>query len=270
MKELLEQVMEKAKDAGKKVMEYYMKDYTIEQKVNKTPVTEADVASEALLKTELQKIVDCPFLGEEGRDDLSRLEQDTLWIVDPLDGTKDFIAKTGDFSVMIALVRDGSPMLGVVYAPAKHMLYYAASGQGAYRQTGTGTQRLAVEPSHTPPWLVTSRHNLTPLDEYLVENIGTTERIKSGSFGLKTALIAEGQCDFYFTSNGNASEWDTAASEILIREAGGRMTDFYGKPLLYNQREKGRKDGVLVSNSYLHDHMLQKIQELQHAYNSHL
>ena len=259
---LLKEVICVAKSAGHAIMKHYSKKQSITIKSNKTPVTEADFEAERIILDGLRSFSPYPILSEETKDDLSRLSSDYVWFVDPLDGTKDFIGQTGDFSVIIGLAFHGVPVLGVVYLPASGELYFAEYGKGAFYQKGGGrAARLSVSKVDDTSEMkaVISRSNLEPLNEQVINGLGVKSFIKAGSVGIKVALIARRDCDLYVLTNKKSAEWDTCAPACILKEAGGVITDLYGRPLLFNQRQVMRLDGVVASNSRIHSQIIQRI-----------
>jgi 3'(2'), 5'-bisphosphate nucleotidase len=224
--------------AGEAIMAVYAQDFDVRQKLDKTPVTEADLAAERIIVAMLNDAFpEIPIVSEELVDaEGLPPSADRFWVVDPLDGTREFVAKNGEFSVCIGLVEDGRPVLGVLHGPAVG-LTYAADGPGrATRQRRGG----AVEPIRArvapPQGLVVihsrSHENSRRLGEFL-ENYPVLERRKCGS-ALKFGVIAAGEADIY-PRFGTTMEWDTAAGQAILEAAGGRVETFAGAPLSYGK-----------------------------------
>ncbi len=233
-----------------------------EEKADKSPVTKADTAAQDVIYAHLEGGFDYPILSEEHEDTADRLNADRVWVVDPLDGTSDFLKENGEFVVMIALVREGSPVLGAVYAPAHDTLYYAHIGEGAWRVTpDNGEERLHVSDvaETANATFVMSRSHLSDEEQDVVDALNPRELNRVGSVGLKTAVLATGRGEAYFTLTGKTSQWDTAAPEIVLREAGGELTDIYGERYTYNREEIKNSNGIVATNGKLHEHITNTI-----------
>lgn len=237
---LLTPAIEIAITAGQRIMEIYEGDFTVDIKDNDTPLTAADMAAHDIIHGQLQELTpELPILSEESADIpyATRATWQRYWLVDPLDGTREFVKRNGEFTVNIALIDQQNPVLGIVYAPAMGVYYYACRGQGAWkRDTVNQPERL-----HCRPWegghaiIAGSRsHRGTSLERFL-ENLGDYELIPMGS-ALKSCLVAEGKADIY-PRLGPTSEWDTAAAQCVLEEAGGRLTDTAMQPLRYNTKD---------------------------------
>ncbi|MBM7455584.1 3'(2'), 5'-bisphosphate nucleotidase [Oceanisphaera litoralis] len=239
--ELLDQVDTIARAAGDAIMEIYGREFTIEQKEDKSPLTEADAAAHHLIMDQLALLpLQAPVLSEEdtasfaGADDNGR-----YWLVDPLDGTKEFIKRNGEFTVNIALIEHGKPVLGVVYAPALNVGYVAAKGLGAFKTEGN-TAPVAIrvaEHAADQPWrVVGSRSHAGDSLLQLLDKLGEHELVAMGS-SLKLCLVAEGVADAY-PRLGPTSLWDTGAAQCVVEQAGGSVVQLNGEPLSYaNTRE---------------------------------
>jgi 3'(2'), 5'-bisphosphate nucleotidase len=218
----------------------YASGHGVEYKADESPITRADRAAHEILADRLAVIgKGVPVLSEEA--DAShphavRGRWPELWLVDPLDGTKEFISRNGEFTVNVALLRGNRPVLGVVAAPALGLTYYAADGVGAFRQqNGRAAEAIRVRPAADPLVVVGSRsHRGDSLDAVLAQ-LGPHELRPMGS-ALKFCLVAEGAADFY-PRLGPTSEWDTAAAQAVLEIAGGAVTTLDGQPLRYNQRD---------------------------------
>ncbi|PIT86376.1 MAG: 3'(2'),5'-bisphosphate nucleotidase CysQ [Candidatus Magasanikbacteria bacterium CG10_big_fil_rev_8_21_14_0_10_43_6] len=250
-----------AEAAGTIVLRYYTQDCSVYEKENKTPVTEADLAANTYIIEEIKKISPHPILSEETKDDISRLGNDWLWIVDPLDGTKDFLNKTDEFSIMIGLVHCGNPVLGVVYQPTTGHCYLAEKGHGAFLKQDDIFTPLTVSQKNngSDMTVVVSKSHLAKEDQLIARKLHANSFRQSGSVGIKIGLIANKQADIYYNISPYTSEWDTCAPEIIVQEAGGIMTDIFGKSLAYNQTDVTRKDGIVASNGTMHDTIIAAI-----------
>jgi sulfate adenylyltransferase len=244
--------------AGEQVMQIYNTQFSYTLKDGKEPVTEADIASDKIIHMLLSS-TGIPILSEETQDTGERLNQNQVWIVDPLDGTKDFVTKTGEFSIMIALVNNGVPEIGVVYNPVKDILYIAQLGKGAFKRENGDWQKMSVN-NHDDlqkAKAVVSRHHLTDKEESFLNRLGVSDFVQKGSAGLKIAEVAVGKAELYFTMSDKLQEWDTAAAYCILIEAQGTMTDMLGNKLAYNQSDLYHKRGILVTNALLHNSVVE-------------
>lgn len=235
--ELLTQLENLATEAGEAIMKIYAEDFVAEYKDDYSPVTEADTAAEEIIIAGLQKITpDIPVVAEESfaaghSPDISK---GRFWLVDPLDGTQEFVRKNGEFTVNIALVESGISVCGVVYAPALGKMYAGIVGQGARsREEGAKHQdiRIRVAPSEGVTVVASRRHGDPSKIEELLEGRSVGETRNAGS-SLKFCLVAEGEADIY-PRFGRTMEWDTAAGQAVLEAAGGRVTTLDGKPFRY-------------------------------------
>ena len=238
--ELLSGALDAVAAASMAILEVYASAHDVGYKADDSPITRADRAAHDILATRLALLTpSIPVLSEEAdaaHDLRVRRNWGAFWLVDPLDGTREFIGRNGEFTVNVALVRDHEPVLGVVAAPALGLTYYAARGHGAYRvEAGSGTVPIHVRPAATPLVVVGSRSHRGDSLDGLLARLGPHELRPMGS-ALKFCLVAEGSADFY-PRLGPTSEWDTAAAQAVLESAGGAVTTLDGKPLRYNQRE---------------------------------
>jgi 3'(2'), 5'-bisphosphate nucleotidase len=234
-----------AEAAGRAIMAVYARDFAVEAKDDRSPLTEADLASHRLLVAGLEALTpDIPVLSEESAalDPAERRAWPRLWLVDPLDGTREFVKKNGEFCVCIALVEHGVPMLGLVHAPVTGVTWSALAGQGAWlREVGGDDIALAAcVPSPEAQAgvglrVAASRSHLDPRTAALLDRLPGAERVPMGS-ALKFGLLAEGRLDLY-PRFGPTSEWDTAAGQCLVEAVGGAVLDLEGRALRYNQRD---------------------------------
>ncbi|HET8655862.1 MAG TPA: 3'(2'),5'-bisphosphate nucleotidase CysQ [Longimicrobiaceae bacterium] len=236
-----------ARAAGAAAMSFYGTATSI-AKADASPVTQADHAANDVIVARLREAFpDDAILSEESRDSAERLGARRVWIVDPLDGTKEFLAQNGEFSIMIGLVEDGEPVLGVVYLPDGDVLFSAARGLGAWVERGGVRARLERAPVDGEPLrLVGSRSHAEPLVLRVQEALGITDVEPCGSVGVKCSRIAEGRRDLYVHPVAFMKEWDTCAPEVILREAGGAVTDCRGEPLRYNKPDPRQPHGILA------------------------
>lgn len=233
---LLPAVLAIARQAGERILAVYGEDFAVTTKDDRSPVTAADHAAHATILDGLGQLTpDLPVWSEEAAAAPWEVRQQwpVFWLVDPLDGTREFIRRNGEFTVNIALVRDHRPVLGVVHAPALGRDYWGAAGAGASRADGRGPARaIRVSPPGQPVRICGSRsHRGDSLAGFLAA-VGEHVFVPMGS-SLKFCLIAEGAADVY-PRLGPTSEWDTAAAQAVLEAAGGRVTDRAGRPLRYN------------------------------------
>ncbi len=240
LKELLDPVIQVAYQAGKVIMEVYDSGYSIEQKSDLTPITEADMAANKIIEASLKELTPhLPILTEESKPTSFAERQKWLryWLIDPLDGTREFIKRNGEFTINIALVDGNESVLGVVYAPVIGVLYYAAKGQGAFKQDSTNQPKAihVRENCGTKTIVACGRSQPTEEMQAFMANLGEYEIIRIGS-ALKSCLVAEGTADLY-ARLGPTSEWDTAAAQCIVEEAGGAITDTSMNRLKYNTKD---------------------------------
>ncbi len=253
-----------AREAGAVIMEYYQTDLDVDHKGGGEPVTAADRVADDLIAAGLRAAYpDDGLLTEESNDDLSRLEKRRVWIVDPLDGTTEFITETGEFAVQIALTVQSQPVLGVVYQPVNQRLFYAVRGRGAYQLHDGQATRLQVSTQSDPGrmCLVASRSHYSDCIEAARQALGIRQVNRVGSVGLKVGLVARGACDLYLATT-VSKEWDVCAPHALLLEAGGILTDLCGEPLVYNQAEVAECRGLVGSNGLAHDRIVETLAPL--------
>ena len=228
-----------ALEAGAAIMAVYAQDFAVEHKDDHSPLTQADLASHRIIVAGLRALApEIPVLSEEdaGIPWDTRRTWPRHWLVDPLDGTREFVKKNGEFTVNIALVEDGRPVLGVVYAPVFDYLLHAEAGEGAFlRQGGEDIALSTRRPAALPLRVAASRSHLDERTAAALARMGEVERHGLGS-SLKFCRIAEGRIDVY-PRFGPTSEWDTAAAQCVLEQAGGAVLRLDGTPLDYNRKE---------------------------------
>jgi 3'(2'), 5'-bisphosphate nucleotidase len=252
-----------AQEASNIILEIYQKDYNTFTKKDDSPVTDADLQSNKIINKILSN-TKYPILSEEDIDDQSRLSKDMIWIVDPLDGTSDFIDKTGEFTVMIALIQNKKPILGVIAWPTEKILFIAQKNCGAFRYSDDKWNKISVTKINELPKCRTigSRHHLSDKEKQFIKKIGIKDFTSIGS-SLKVGKISSGEAEAYITTTNKMKEWDTAASYCIISEAGGKMTDMLGNELTYNNKNVYHKNGILVTNGLIHNKILQEFKKLE-------
>jgi 3'(2'), 5'-bisphosphate nucleotidase len=248
--ELAEAVMPMALRAGTAIMGIYDGAFAVQRKADDSPLTLADLESQRIIIEDLNRLTpDIPILSEESAQApwSERRTWKALWVVDPLDGTREFVKRNGEFTVNIALVVDHEPLLGIVAAPSQGLLYWGAAGIGAFsRHRGAAECPIHVSPPAAPLRVVGSRSHasaatasyLARLRPHVIAGIGSS---------LKFCLIAEGSADLY-PRFGPTSEWDTAAGQALLQAAGGHVTLLDGRRLRYNCRESVLNGDFLAFN----------------------
>ncbi len=246
----LEVAKELAVEAGKAVLEIYSKSaYTVERKEDDSPVTTADHAANAIIVAGLgAAFPDMAILAEESVDDKSRLRRDYCWLVDPLDGTKEFIKGNDEFSVNIALVFKGRPVLGVIYLPTTRELFYAVAEEGTYLEVGDEIKKLRVTNRTQELVALRSRSRVSPGLIELYAGHERIQRVVEMGSSIKGCVIARGEAEIYY-SLGKTMEWDTAAMEVIVTEAGGIFMQLDDTPMRYNRKNPLNQKGFYVLNN---------------------
>ena len=228
-------------------------------KEDDSPVTQADIAADKLITNILKhNYPTYAFLTEESSDDKSRLTNDYVWVVDPIDGTKDFIKRTGEFTINIALVYKRRPVVGVVAIPAKNEMYFASEGNGAYYQVNERIEKIHVNNDNSNLIAFRSRFHYgdTEKNYYESHNDIVSEVVTVGS-SIKACHIAHGLAHVYAKLTNGTKEWDIAASDIIVKEAGGIFVKPNGSQILYNRDDVYNREGFIVMNK-LHEKLLVK------------
>lgn len=247
---LLPGIIDIAREAGRAVMHVYESDdFEVETKPDDSPLTKADLAANEIIVRRLKELTpNIPIVSEEKLiDDELRLASKKIWLVDPIDGTKEFIKKNGQFTINIGLVDHGKPVLGVVYAPAIDRLYYGVHGEGAYKQRGEEDPvQITVSREKRPLIAVGSLSHRSPASAEWLEEHDVHETIAVGS-SLKVCYVADGTADVYPRIDVHLSEWDIAAADAVLRAAGGTCKVFEtGETVTYN-KEKLRMPHFIIS-----------------------
>ena len=234
---LLREVETIARRAGEAILRVYAGKFSIAQKDDHSPLTEADTAAHAIIVEALAQLTpSVPILSEEAVEAFPRsFTGPRYWLVDPLDGRKEFIKRNGEFTVNVALIEEGRPVLGVVHAPAIAVTYMAADGLGSFHQRGDDTAHSIQITKHcaASPWrVVRSRSHGAGALHALLERLGAHTLVPMGS-SLKFCLVAEGSADLY-PRLGPTSLWDTAAAQCVVEQAGGSVVTLAGEPLRYD------------------------------------
>ena len=260
-----------AREAGAKVLEYYALEIIAEEKLGldnfAEPVTVADRASSRIIVDGLEEQFPGDFiLSEEELDDPhGRTQTDRVWITDPIDGTWGFLKKDGDFAVQIGLAISGEPVVGVVYVPAHGHLYFAAKDQGSFVTIDGGEPRR-LRASDTTDLsqmnLAVSRNHRSPKISRIVSELGLKSEIQRGSVGLKVGLVAEAVCDLYIHLSPRTKFWDTCAPQIILEEAGGRLTDLFGERIRYGIHDVQNHGGIVAANGSAHETIIARLRPL--------
>jgi 3'(2'), 5'-bisphosphate nucleotidase len=249
LNELLQPVIALAEDAGRRILEIYKTEFSVEYKADKSPVTDADYAAHNAIQAGLDILTpDIPLLSEESNPDVfeHRRSWGQYWLADPLDGTREFVKRNGNFSVNIALIQNNRPVLGVIHIPVSRVNYFACSNNGAFKIAANQEIPLPIhtrKSTHKPPTIIISRSRRGGRLEKFLLQVGPHEPLRMGS-SIKSCMVAEGKADLY-PCLGPTSEWDTAAAQCIIEEAGGRLVSTSGEALRYNTKES------LINPSFL-------------------
>ena len=248
-----------AREASTIVNTFYVGSSEVRYKLHDEPVTEADRSANQHIVTRIQThFPEDGILSEESKDDLARLQRDRVWIVDPLDGTKEFIARNGEFSIMIGLVVAGAPVMGVIMQPTSNLLYIGAVGYGAYLHEDGEEIPLSVSTCTdlSQMIMVSSRSHRQQIVDRVRAILRITRERVSGSVGLKVGLISRRLADVYIHPSPGCKEWDLCAPQALLEAAGGRMTDCWGNPIRYNRADVRAHNGVVATNGLMHDEII--------------
>jgi 3'(2'), 5'-bisphosphate nucleotidase len=263
LKHELDVAVDLARAAGAAILEHYEGPLDIEQKNlddDSEPVTQADRIANELIVARLQReFPNDGILAEESLDTSRRLGKSRVWMIDPLDGTNGFIAGNGDFAVQIALAEEGEPIVAVVYQPSTGVLYHAVRGSGTWierPQLDPQQLRVSDRKDLTEMRLAASRSHRSSRMNKVVQRFGFREEVQRGSVGIKIGLLIEQQCDVYIHLSPRTKQWDTCAPQLILTEAGGRMTDLFGEPLNYNVPEVQNLNGLVATNGASHDQII--------------
>ena len=252
-----------AREAATIVTTFYVGSSEVEYKSHDEPVTEADRSANQHIVTRISEMYpDDGILSEESKDDLIRLEKKRVWIVDPLDGTKEFIARNGEFSIMIGLAIDGLAVMGVIMQPDPGILYAGGVGIGAFLYENENEPvpiHVSDQQFVNRMTLVSSRSHRQQIVDTIRKRLKITSERVSGSVGLKVGLITRQLADLYIHPSPGCKEWDLCAPCALLEAAGGVMTDCWGNPLVFNKRDVRAHNGVVATNAQNHDQIVQAV-----------
>lgn len=260
----LEAAREACAAAGALIRTWYVGgDAEVTHKGDDSPLTSADLAAnDAILSVLQRRFPGDAVLSEESADDLSRLDRERVWIVDPLDGTRDFVARTGDFAVHVALAVGGEPAVAALYKPIGDAMYWATAGAGARARAGGVERALAVS---TVTELDAARLGVTRL--FSTDNLarflrdhGLDGNVRRIGASIKMMAVAAGDAEASLCLHGREKQWDTCAPGLIVQEAGGRVTDLDGRRFVYNTARVAHDRGILMTNGHLHDQLLERAQ----------
>ena len=252
---LFEKELNAAKEAGikakKVVLDYYHNGFNVEIKDDKSPVTQADKESDKIIREYLKaRFPSYSFLTEESVDDKARLLNDYVWIIDPVDGTEDFIHYDDEFTINIGLAYKHQVVLGVVLVPAKNEIYYAVKDYGAYKINSDGiTTRIHVSDKINDLTVLKSKYHSNQLEEDIYKKYqNKIKEIKTAGSSLKACYIAEGKAELSYRKSDGTKEWDTCAFQIIVEEAGGLVLKYDGTPITYNREDVYNRGGYVIMN----------------------
>jgi 3'(2'), 5'-bisphosphate nucleotidase len=255
-----------ARDAGQGILRIYQSDFRVDYKGPGDPVTDADREANALICGRLQaEFPDAAIVAEESASEhyARYREHARVFFVDPLDGTREYVAKNGQFVVMIGLLIDDVASLGVIYAPTTGTLWCGARGLGAFRMEADGSERpigVSAVAELAGARITVTRSRRSESLKRMLARIGSRQVMPMGSAGLKGALVAEASADAYLAVGVAGKHWDACAMDALVSAAGGTVSDLLGKPLDYRSGELELTQGLLVANPALHAALLKRIE----------
>jgi 3'(2'), 5'-bisphosphate nucleotidase len=241
-----------AREAGRAILDVYATDFTFEEKSDDAgPVTMADQRASDLIVRGLREAFPGDGIVSEEAEPPDVTAYERCWYVDPLDGTKEFIARNGEFAVQIGLAIRGEARLGIVYRPVGERLYAGVIGEGCELESPEGRRDLRVGNESDPARLriLTSRSHSTPAADAIIQALGATSALPCGSVGVKVGLIAEQVADAYFLTSLGSHLWDACAPEAVLRSAGGICTDLDGRPFRYDVNDTRNRRGLLACNA---------------------
>jgi 3'(2'), 5'-bisphosphate nucleotidase len=267
----LETAISLAHEAGRTILDYYAREIIAEEKFGadnfSEPVTAADRASSQIIVKGLTEAFPEDYVLSEEEVDVphDRIGNRRVWITDPIDGTWGFLKKDGDFAVQIGLAIEGEPSVGVVYLPAHGRLYYGSKGEGSFVVDGNNDPVRLLASSNTDfsaMSLAVSRNHRSRNITRIVREFGLKREIQRGSVGLKVGLVAEAICDLYIHLSPRTKFWDTCGPQIILEEAGGRLTDLFGETIHYGISDVQNHGGIVASNGAAHDAIITKLRPI--------
>ncbi|ERJ12583.1 3'(2'),5'-bisphosphate nucleotidase CysQ family protein [Haloplasma contractile] len=236
--------------AGTEIMKIYNTEFDVEMKEDESPVTNADIAANEIILSKLkEKFPNYAYLSEESVDDVSRIDEDLCFIIDPIDGTKEFVNRNGEFTVNIALAYKGEVVVGVIYAPVLEELYYASKENGAYKVKEREITQLKVSDRDKDLRIAKSRsHGSELVEQLLNENRNKISKEFTVGSSLKGCFLAAGIVDSFYRFGMGTKEWDVAAMSIIVLEAGGVFKDLNGDSFKYNKEDVYNRNGYYILN----------------------
>ena len=245
------------KEAANRVLEIYNDDFETSVKEDKSPVTLADIESHRII-TGILSESNTTIVSEEGERQIGNARS-RFWLVDPLDGTREFVDKNGEFTIMIALVESGKPIIGLISHPLADSIYLAQDGRGAFKHDGKVWARLHVSDIETlnKSRAVISRSHVSAEELSFIDSLKVSGYSRLGS-SLKALRICAGDAEIYFAANAKMKQWDTCASCCLVTESEGRMTDMFGSEIVYSTAAASHEKGIVISNGRVHDEFIGK------------
>lgn len=261
---------ELARKAGLEILDHYAREIIAEEKVGVDlffePVTAADRAASRIIVDGIEAAFpDDGVLSEEEADvSEHRLARSRVWIIDPIDGTAGFVKKDGDFAVQIGFAVDGVAVVGVVLLPYHDVMYFAMKGAGAYRESGGKIERVTVssETEFGKMVMAVSRNHRSPKIKALKREFRIKGEMQRGSVGLKVGLITETAADLYIHLSPRTKLWDTCGPQIILEEAGGRLTDLFGEAFRYDIEDVQNHGGIVATNGKVHEEVIRRLKPL--------
>lgn len=245
----LNAALEAALKAKEVVLKYYYSGFNVEIKEDSSPVTDADKASDKIIRDYLGARFDYAFLTEESADSKERLNSDYVWIVDPIDGTENYVSKDGEFTINIGLAYKHKAVLGVVLLPAKNEIYYAVLNHGAYRIKDGITTKIHVNDKIEDLTVLCSKNHTNKKEEETIEkHKDRIKHIKKIGSSIKACYIASGLGEISYRMSQGTKEWDTCAFQIIVEEAGGLVLKPDKTPITYNRVDIYNREGYIIIN----------------------
>lgn len=266
----LEVAKELARKAGLEILDHYAREIIAEEKLGVDlfyePVTAADRAASRIIVEGIASVFPNDGILSEEEADVSehRLARDRVWIIDPIDGTAGFVKKDGDFAVQIGFAIGGEAAVGVVLLPFHDVMYYASKGEGTFRESGGHSEQVAVsdETDLTNMVMAVSRNHRSPKIKALKKEFRVKGEIQRGSVGLKVGLIVDTAADLYIHLSPRTKLWDTCAPQIILEEAGGKLTDLFGEGFRYDIEDVQNHGGIVATNGRVHDQVIKRLKPL--------
>lgn len=259
-----------AEKASAEILDHYARDIVAEEKLgvdrHYEPVTAADRAASRIIVSGLSDAFpDDGMLSEEEEDVVElRLNRDRVWIVDPIDGTAGFVRKDGDFAVQIGLADTGKAVVGVVLLPFHGVTYYATAGGGSFKETSGDRAQLtaSTETDYSKMFMAVSRNHPSSKIRTVFQSLGVKGELNRGSVGLKIGLIADQTCDLYIHLSHRTKLWDTCAPQVILEEAGGKLTDLFGEEFRYDIEDLQNHGGICATNGAAHDETIRRLRPM--------